>query len=51
MENVIIVAVLLVIVGLAARYIYQQKKKGNNCIGCPYSESCSSKENGCCNDQ
>ena len=46
MENVIIVAVLLVIVGLAARYVYKAKKSGRKCIGCP-DGCCSNKENGC----
>lgn len=31
---------ILLIVGLAAFYIIRQKKKGNQCIGCPYSSSC-----------
>jgi len=51
MENAIIIAVLALIIGLAARYVYKAKKKGKKCIGCPYCESCSTKENGCCNDQ
>lgn len=51
MENAIIVAVLAVVVGLAVRYVYKQKKKGKKCIGCPYCDSCSSKENGCGNDR
>lgn len=41
MENVIIIAVVLVIVGLAAGYIYKAKKSGTKCIGCPDSGSCS----------
>ncbi len=41
MENFIIVAVLVLIVGLAALYIYKAKKKGRKCIGCPYSGCCS----------
>lgn len=50
MENVIIVAVLVVITGLAAIYIYKAKKKGKKCIGCPDCCSCSSKNanGGCC---
>lgn len=41
MENVIIIAVVLVIVGLAGAYIYKAKKNGKKCIGCPDSGSCS----------
>lgn len=41
MENVIIIAVVLVIVGLAGLYIYKAKKSGKKCIGCPDSGSCS----------
>ncbi|MBQ7038438.1 MAG: FeoB-associated Cys-rich membrane protein [Clostridia bacterium] len=51
MENYIIIAALVVVIGLAAWYVYKQKKSGKTCIGCPYSDSCSSKENGCCNDR
>ena len=49
MEDVIIIVILAVVLGLAALYIYKQKKKGSKCIGCPYGCSCSSKnEGGCC---
>ncbi len=41
MKNIIIIAILLVIIGLAALYIYKAKKKGQKCIGCPHSGSCS----------
>ncbi len=41
MENCIIVAVLLLIVGFAVLYIYKAKKRGQKCIGCPYSGTCS----------
>ncbi|MBE6819564.1 MAG: FeoB-associated Cys-rich membrane protein [Ruminococcaceae bacterium] len=46
MENMIIIAVVAVIIGLAAGYIYKQKKKGNKCIGCPYADSCGGNCNG-----
>lgn len=46
MEDIIIVAVLVVIVGLACIYVYRAKKNGKKCIGCPDGCSCSSK-NGC----
>lgn len=44
MENIIIIAVLLVIVLLAAIYIIRAKKSGVKCVGCP------SKKNGCSGD-
>lgn len=40
MDDIIIIAVLAVIVGLAAWYVYRSKKRGKRCIGCPH---------GCCN--
>ena len=42
MENIIILFILLVVVGGAVLYIYKCKKRGQKCIGCPYSEG------GCC---
>lgn len=41
MDNIIVAAVVLVIVGLAAGYIIKAKKRGEACIGCPYSKTCS----------
>ena len=35
MTDIIVVAVLITIVGLAVYYIYRHKKKGGKCIGCP----------------
>ncbi len=48
MDNIIIIAILVVIVGLASLYIYRAKKKGKKCIGCPDSGSCPSSKNGGC---
>lgn len=48
MENIIIIAILAVIVGLAALYVYKAKKSGKKCIGCPDSGACSSAGNGGC---
>ena len=39
--DIIIVAVLALILGLAARYVYKTKKSGRKCIGCPSGGSCS----------
>ena len=41
MINIIISAILVAVVGAASFYIWKEKKKGNKCIGCPYSESAS----------
>lgn len=47
-ENVIIVAVLVLIVGLASLYIYKAKKSGQKCIGCPDAKTCSGACSGAC---
>ena len=39
MTDILIIAVVVAAVGLAALYIYKQKKRGSSCIGCP-SGSC-----------
>lgn len=55
MTDVIIVAVIVAIVGLATWYVIRAKKSGKKCIGCPdgcctakkgSSESCC-----CCGDK
>ena len=38
-ETYIVIAVILVIIGLAAGYVIKAKKSGKKCIGCP---------DGCC---
>jgi len=42
MDNIIIIAILLIVVGSASYYIWKEKKKGKACIGCPLSgcETC-----------
>lgn len=49
MENLIIIAVVATIVGMASRYIYKSKKGGIKCIGCPEGCSCASKSCSGCN--
>ena len=48
MENAIIIAVLVIVIGAAAWYVYRAKKSGKKCIGCPDGGSCCSKKDGCC---
>ena len=40
MENILIIAVVLAIVGLAVGYVIRAKKKGAKCIGCPSGGTC-----------
>lgn len=42
MTDLIIVVILVVLCGAAARYIYKAKKSGAKCIGCSVGEG------GCC---
>lgn len=56
MENFIIIAVLVLILGVALSYVIKAKKSGKKCIGCPNSATCGSKSDGgcsgnCCNCQ
>ena len=51
MENYIIIAILVVIVGLAVGYIYKAKKSGKKCIGCPDGCSCNKNKGNCCGCQ
>lgn len=48
MENFIVIAILVVIIALAAAYIYKAKKRGAKCIGCPYCNTCSAKQKNNC---
>lgn len=43
-EDIIIISVVVIILGCALFYIINSKKKGKKCIGCPYGDTCSSKE-------
>lgn len=47
MENVIIIAVLLCIIGGIVFYLSRAGKRGETCIGCPYSRQCGSKSGAC----
>ena len=40
MTDIIVIAVVIAVIGLAAAYVIRQKKRGVKCIGCPGSKSC-----------
>jgi len=46
--DIIAIAVVLILVGGAAAYIIRAKKRGEKCIGCPSSKSCSGSCKGNC---
>ncbi len=46
-ENIIIIAIVMLIVAFASGYIYKAKKRGQKCIGCPMSSTCESKNSPC----
>ena len=48
MDTVIIIAILVFVIGAAARYVYKEKKKGTVCIGCPDAQHCASAQKGGC---
>ncbi len=48
MENVIVIAVVLIILGLAGFYVYKAKKSGKKCIGCPSGGKCSKEVQSSC---
>ncbi len=35
MENLIVIAAVVIVVGLAVGYVIKEKRKGRKCIGCP----------------
>lgn len=40
MQDIILIAVILVILITAGVYVYRAKKSGAHCIGCPSSKEC-----------
>lgn len=38
--TIIAVICLVIVVFLAVRYLYREKKKGSKCVGCPFAEGC-----------
>ena len=47
MENIIVIVIVAVIFGAAARYCYKAKKSGRRCIGCSASCCDESKSSAC----
>ncbi len=47
MENYILIAILVLIIGSAIFYIAKAKKRGEKCIGCPYAKECAKKNCNC----
>ena len=43
MKDIILIAIIVIVVGAAAFYIYRAKKNGEACIGCPHSKQCAGK--------
>jgi hypothetical protein len=48
MADIITLAVIVLLLGLAIRYIYREKKRGIRCIGCPMSADCKKKDKDSC---
>ncbi len=48
MENIIIIVIVAIIIGLAGGYVYKAKKSGQKCIGCPHANSCNTKKENSC---
>ena len=47
MSDVLVIAVIALVLGLAVRYIIRAKKKGIKCIGCPDGAKCAGDCAGC----
>ncbi len=40
MENFIVIAILVIVIGSSIGYIIKENKKGVKCIGCPHAGTC-----------
>ncbi len=47
MTDIIVIAIVIVVIGLAAGYVIRQKKRGVKCIGCPDCKNCQGGCMGC----
>lgn len=43
MENFIIIAIIVLVLGGVVFYLIKAKKSGDRCIGCPYAKKCGGK--------
>lgn len=43
MENIIIIVITAAIITAVVIYLLNSKKRGETCIGCPYSKQCGGK--------
>lgn len=51
-DDYLVIAIIVIILGLAIFYIVRAKKSGNKCIGCPHSKTCASKSvSSCCSSK
>ena len=46
MENAIVIIILVAIAGSIVFYLWGAKKRGQKCVGCPYSKQCGGKHCG-----
>lgn len=47
----ILIIIILIIISLIVTYIIISKKKGQKCIGCPYSKTCGKTQCSCNKNQ
>ena len=40
-ENIVLILILALVLGLAAGYVWRSRKRGVKCIGCPDAKHCS----------
>lgn len=50
MENIIVIAIVLCVIGSIVLYLYRAKKRGEACIGCPYAKQCGGACSGSCDN-
>ena len=51
-DDYLVIAIIVIILGLAIFYIVRAKKSGQKCIGCPHSKTCASKNvSSCCSSK
>ncbi len=48
LDNIIIIGITALAVGLASWYVIRAKKKGQKCIGCPFAKTCAAARGSCC---